>query len=129
MSWLFGHVEKRLDWKAKVSIKTYDVTIEKQTIVMHILSNIPRRKGNQKMKFRQLIDYKIRNNFLEKSYTRCGGETITRPFYKKSKLKISLDQQFEVLCSLFLLYEQLTISKIYWNWGAKNLILLNLKLF
>ena len=80
---------------------------------MHILSNIPRRKGNQKMKFRQLIDYKIRNNFLEKSYTRCGGETITRPFYKKSKLKISLDQQFEVLCSLFLLYEQLKISKIY----------------
>ena len=32
---------------------------QKQTIVMHTLSNIPRRKGNKKMKFGQLIEYKI----------------------------------------------------------------------
>ena len=28
----------------------------------------------------------------EKSYTKCGGETIPRPFLKTSKLSISLDQ-------------------------------------
>ena len=30
--------------------------------------------------------------FLEKSYTKCGEETIARPFSKKSKLSTSLDQ-------------------------------------
>ena len=31
------------------------------------------------------------------SYTRCGGEAGPAPFYKKSKLSISLDQQSEML--------------------------------
>ena len=43
------------------------------------------------MKFGQLIECDIRNVFLEKLYTKCGGETIPRPFSKKSKLSISLD--------------------------------------
>ena len=34
----------------------------------------------------------MRNIFLEKSYTKCGGETIPIPFPKKSKLRISLNQ-------------------------------------
>ena len=34
----------------------------------------------------------MRNFFLEKSYTKCGGETIPIPFSKKEKLGISLDQ-------------------------------------
>ena len=44
------------------------------------------------MKFSQLIDYDMRNIFLQKSYTKCGGETSPRPFSKKLKLSISLDQ-------------------------------------
>ena len=63
----------------------------KQTIVIHILPNIWRSKGNQTMKFGQLIEYNMKNIFLEKSYTKCGGETIPRPFSKKPKLSISLD--------------------------------------
>ena len=43
------------------------------------------------MKFGQLIEYN-RNIFVEKSYTKCAGETIPRPLSKKSKLSISLDQ-------------------------------------
>ena len=31
------------------------------------------------MKFGPLIEYNLRNIFLEKSYTTCGGETICRP--------------------------------------------------
>ena len=50
------------------------------------------------MKFGQLIEYNMRNSFLEKPYTTCGGEASPRHFYKKkSKLSISLDRQSEML--------------------------------
>ena len=55
----------------------------KQTIAIQTLLNISRTKGNQTIKFGQLIKYNIRNIFLEKSYTKCGGETIPRPLSKK----------------------------------------------
>ena len=64
----------------------------KQTIAIHILPNISRSIFNQAMKFSQLIEYNKRNIFLEKSYTKFGGETIPRPFSKNSKLRICLDQ-------------------------------------
>ena len=64
----------------------------KQTIAIHILPNISRSKDNQTMKFGQLIEYNMRNIFLAKSYAKCGGETITISFSKKSKLSISPDQ-------------------------------------
>ena len=54
------------------------------------------------MKPGQLIEYSLRNIFLEKSYTKCGGETIPRPFSKKLKLSISLDQYSKVSYILFL---------------------------
>ena len=60
------------------------------------------------MKFGQLIECNMRNIFLEKSYTKCGGETIPRPFSKKSKLSISLDQYSKVLYILFLLFAKLS---------------------
>ena len=53
-------------------------------IAIHTLISISRRKGNQTIKFGQLIQYNMRNIFAEKSYTKCGAETITRPFSKKS---------------------------------------------
>ena len=66
------------------------------------------------MKFGQLIAFNMRNIFLEKSYTKCGGEVNSRPFSEKLKLTISLDQWFRVLCSLvFLLYGKLRTIEIY----------------
>ena len=50
----------------------------KQTESIHILTNISGSKDNQTMKFSQLIEYNMRNIFLEKSYTKCGVETILR---------------------------------------------------
>ena len=44
------------------------------------------------MTFGHLIEYNMRNIFLKKSYTKCGGETIPKPFSKKSKLSIPLHQ-------------------------------------
>ena len=54
----------------------------KQTIATHILSNISRNKGNQTMKFGQLIEYNLRSIFVEKLYTKCAGGTIPRPYLK-----------------------------------------------
>ena len=48
----------------------------RQIITMHILANISRSKGSQKMKFGQLIENNMRNIFLENSYTKCGGEAV-----------------------------------------------------
>ena len=53
------------------------------------------------MKFGQLIEYNMRKIFIEKLCTKCGRETIPRPFSKKSKLNISLDQCSKVLYILF----------------------------
>ena len=80
---------------------------------MYILPEISRSKDNQTMKFAQLIEYNMRNNFFEKSWTKCGGETSCRLFFKKSKLVISLEQQFEVSYSLFLLMSKSRTTKIY----------------
>ena len=43
------------------------------------------------MKFGQLVKYNMKNIFLKKSFTKRGGETITRTFFKKTKLRISLN--------------------------------------
>ena len=64
------------------------------------------------MTFGQLIEYNMRNTFVEKSYTKCAGETILRPLSKKSKLSISLDQYCKVLKSLFSLYANLRAIEI-----------------
>ena len=44
------------------------------------------------MKFGQLIDYNMRIIFIEKWYTKWGGEASPRPFSEKLKLSISLQQ-------------------------------------
>ena len=54
------------------------------------------------MKFCQLIEHNMRNTFLKKSYTKCGRETIPRPFSTTLKLSIFLDQFSKVLHILFL---------------------------
>ena len=65
------------------------------------------------MEFGQLIEYNMRNIFLEKLYTKCGGETIPRNLSEKTKLSIFLDQLSKVLYSLFLLHVKLKTIKIY----------------
>ena len=57
---------------------------------------IARRKGNQALKFYQLIEYNMMNILVEKSNTKCAGETIPSHLSKKSKLSISLDRGFSV---------------------------------
>ena len=59
---------------------------------MHILTKISISKGTQTMKFGHVIECNMWNVFLEKSLTKCGGETSSRPSFGKLKVSISLDQ-------------------------------------
>ena len=53
-----------------------------QTIAMHILPSISRSKGNETMKFGQLIEYNIRNIFVEKSYKNVLEKLFADPCLK-----------------------------------------------
>ena len=63
-----------MEKKDKVNFKFYDATAwlanNSNTHIAQYLE-----KGNQTMKFGQLTECYMRNIFLEKSYTKCGGET------------------------------------------------------
>ena len=78
-------------WLEKVNFKIYDVTAWFTNNAIHILPNIS-SKGNQTVKFGQLLEYNKRNIFIEKSHTKCGGKTIPRPFSNKVRLRRSLYQ-------------------------------------
>ena len=52
-----------------------------QIIAIHILSNITQSKGNQTMKFSQLIESNKRNIFLQKLCEKWGKETSSRPLF------------------------------------------------
>ena len=100
-----------------------------QTIVTHILPKISKSKGNQTMKFGQLIECNLRCIFLDKSYSKCDGKTSPRPFSEKLILSTSLDPWFKVLYCLLLLYGKLRAIEIYWNYVADHLPSPRIKLF
>ena len=75
--------------------------VSKKITTVHIVPNTSSNKSNQTMKSDQLIEYNTRNIFLEKSYTKCGTETVPRLFSKKLKLTVSMDHYFKVLYILF----------------------------
>ena len=57
-----------------------------QTIAIHILPNISQSKGNQTMKFGQLIEYNKRNTFLQKYAKNEAGRLVPDLFlfFKKA---------------------------------------------
>ena len=52
-----------------------------QVIAIHTFSNISRSKSNQAMKPGQVIEYNMRNIFLEKSCKKHFGKASPRSFY------------------------------------------------
>ena len=82
-----------------------------EELIIHILPNISRNKHNQTIKFGQLIEYNMRNIFLEKLHSNIGGDVSSRPFQRNTKLSISLDQQFKMLQRLFFLYVQVMVKQ------------------
>ena len=63
-----------------------------QPVYQTVAIQISRSKGDQTIKFGQLIECNMINIFLEKPYTKCDGDTSPRPFSRKLKLSISLNQ-------------------------------------
>ena len=49
--------------------------------------DISRSKSNQEMKFGQLLEYNIRNIFLEIPCSKCVGKTCPRAIFKKIKIE------------------------------------------
>ena len=66
LSSLFGYVEKWLDKKAMVNLKTCGVHTAQQIITIRILPNISGSKGNERIRFGQLMEYNKRKNFSSK---------------------------------------------------------------
>ena len=60
-----------------------------QTIAIHMLPNISQSKGNQTMKFGQLVECNKRNIFLQKLCQKWGRKTSSRPLYIFQKSLIS----------------------------------------
>ena len=83
--------------KIRLILKFMTSRSSKKTIIIHILSNILRNNSNKTMEVGQLIEYNMRNIFLEKSYTKFGGETSPRLFSEKLKLSIYMDHWSKVL--------------------------------
>ena len=79
LSWLFGRVGKRLDKKAKVKVKFYDVTTWLTNNYNTDIAQISRSKNNQTIKFNQLI--KRKKNFSSKITQKIGsGRLVADPF-------------------------------------------------
>ena len=67
--------------KIRLISKSMTPQTGKQIIVIHILPNISKSQGIQRNKFDRLIGYNLRKTFLERSYRKCGGENIPKPFF------------------------------------------------
>ena len=50
-----------------------------QTVVIHILANISRSKGNHTMNLGYLIDYNLKNIFIKALNTKYGRKISARP--------------------------------------------------
>ena len=72
--------------KIRLVLKFMTSQFGKQAIAIHILPNISRSIDNQTMKFGQKNIFQ-ENIFHHKSYTKCGRETIHRPFSKKIEME------------------------------------------
>ena len=58
------------------------------------------------MKFVQLIEYNIRNIFLEKSYTESGGEIIPRPFQSQDWAYLWINSpKYSIFCFYYIQVE------------------------
>ena len=74
----------------------------KQTITIHILPNISRGKFSQTMKFSRLMEYNVRNIFLQKSWENLSARLLSAPicFFKKALHKIQAKVQ-HVSCNMW----------------------------
>ena len=68
---------------------------------MHELSNISRSKGNQTMKFGQLIEYNLRNIFVEKMKRKKKKNSQSKIYHLLTLLE---ETHSHIFCSLKLMF-------------------------
>ena len=85
LSWSFGYVEKHLEKKVMVNFEIYDVTNWIRNNHNTNSTNISGSKGNQAIKFGQLINYSVRHIFLQNSCRKWDRETSFRPLFVSLK--------------------------------------------
>ena len=67
--------------KIRLTSKFMTSQVGLQTFAIHILPNISHSKGNQTMKFGQLIEHNKRNIFPQKLCGKWGRETSPKPLF------------------------------------------------
>ena len=58
--------------------------------ILHFLKFYERKRSMTRIFLTRTFligEYNIGNIFIEKLYTKCGGETIPRPYFKKIKIE------------------------------------------
>ena len=126
LSWLWSC--RKTAWlERQVNFKIYGVATCLKNICNTHIANISRSKGNQAIRFGQLIEYNMRDIFLKQPYTKCGRETIPKP------LKMEIEQIsgsiFRSFILFFLLFAKLSTVESDWNQVADHLFLPHRKLF
>ena len=82
---ILAHLKYCLVRKVRLISKFLTSQPEKQSVAIHILPNMSRRKSNQTKKFGQLVEYNMKNIFLEKLYTKCGTKISTPDSFLKNQ--------------------------------------------
>ena len=89
LSWLFGYVKIGMMKKLRLISKFMTSQTGQQIIPIHIFPNISRGKSNQEIKFVQLIEHNMRNNFLQKSCRKWSSGTSAISLFFIYKVKPS----------------------------------------
>ena len=77
---------------------------EQQIITIQVLPNISRSKGNQEIKFGQLIEYNVRNIFLQKSRRSWDKESSPILIFVFSKASYKAGITLSILIEINSLY-------------------------
>ena len=90
--------------------------------------NISRSKGNQTMKFGQLLEYNMRNSFCWKILPKIRWRIYSQTYFYKIEIENISGSMAKVLYSSFLLCANLKSIEIKWNQAGHHLHLPYIKL-
>ena len=99
LTWLFYSCRKMAHKKAKFNFKIYDVINREMSNYNHVLSDISRCKGNQKMKYGQLIGYSDIDIFFSRNHIQNVVEKLVPdPFLKQKSTVWNFIQFVFIVC-------------------------------
>ena len=110
LSWLFDHVEIRLDQKGKVNFKIYGVTAWLTDNDNTHIAQYWRINDNQTMKFGQLMECNMGKIFLKKIMQKMWWRNYSQTLFWKIKIE---HISWSIVQSL--LHDNLIAIEIDWN--------------